>query len=79
MRKVVLIINFFIACASMFAQQEKQLLPSKVKQITIVQEPITLKKVFFRLKISTSFFSQEKSFNDTKKKYTNLFNSTARS
>ena len=80
MKKTLFIIYFFFAgLVSAFCQQEKQLLPSEVKQLTVVQEPVTLNKGFFRFGLITSFFSQEKSFDNAGKKYINLFNSTARS
>jgi len=80
MKKTIFIIYFFFTGLELIiSQQEKQLLPSEVKQLTVVQEPVTLSKGFFRFGLATSFFSQEKSFDNAGKKYINLFNSTARS
>jgi hypothetical protein len=80
MKKVLTILSFILGgFVSLFSQQEKQLLPSEIKQMTVVQEPVTLNKGFFRFGLTTSFFSEERSFDNAGKKYTNLFNSTARS
>ena len=53
-----------------YSQTEKQLVPSDLKQLTIVTEPSTLYKGFFRAGMDMSFGVVDKYFtNDSKKEY----------
>ena len=73
--------NFIIVlviCSALFtaeAQVQEDLTPAEKKQLTRVTEPITMFKGFFRVDITTQFFSNDKSFDDNGKKtlpYQNL-------
>lgn len=56
-------------------QVQEELTPAERKQLTRVTEPITLFKGFFRMDLTTQFFSNDRSFDDSGKRtlpYQNL-------
>ena len=68
-RKYLLIILLLLPVAGI-CQTEKQLVPSDLKQLTIVTEPSTLYKGYFRAGTAVSFGVVDKYFNnDSKKQY----------
>lgn len=52
----------------LFCQTEKQLVPSDLKQQTIVTEPVTLRKGFIRAGLQVNFRVADKYFNESGKK-----------
>ena len=70
MRNYVTIFFLFVVCNSSIAQVEKQLLPSDLKQQTIVTEPVTLTRGFFRSGMALTYGVVDKYFNTSgNKKY----------
>lgn len=67
-KKVTISIIGLMAFFTLFAQTERQLLPSEIKQLTIVNEPATLSKGFLRAGMSVTFGVVDKYFNDKGKK-----------
>jgi hypothetical protein len=61
---------------SIYCQTEKYLLPAEIKEQTIITEPATLQKGFFRTSIVLSHGFEDKIFDETSKKI-NLFGSAS--
>ena len=68
MKKIILIYTLVSLAAAASAQTEKQLVPSDLKQLTIVTEPATLYKGFFRAGMSYSYSAIDKIFDSEAKK-----------
>jgi hypothetical protein len=68
MKKIITIYMFVLLPAIIFGQTEKQLVPSDLKQQTIVTEPATLRKGFFRAGLAFSYGAVDKYFSNTAKK-----------
>jgi hypothetical protein len=67
--KKTLIIYFLISLAATgLSQTEKLLVPSDLKQQTIVTEPVTLRKGYFRTGLVINYRVADKYFNDSGKK-----------
>ncbi len=64
MKKLIVIFLVITLSSACFGQTEKQLLPSDLKQQTIVTEPVTLRKGFFRLGLLIDYRVADKYFND---------------
>jgi hypothetical protein len=70
MKRIVNIFVIFLVTLTGFSQTEKQLVPSDLKQMTVVTEPSTLHKGFFRTGTALSYSVVDKYFtNDSKKEY----------
>jgi hypothetical protein len=70
MKKVILIYIILMFTSVTFSQTEKQLVPSDLKQRTIVTEPATLSKGFFRAGLIYGYGVTDKLFdNEGKKNY----------
>jgi len=67
-RKLLLSAWGITATALSFSQTEKQLMPSDLKQQTIVTEPVTLKKGFLRVGSMLNYRVADKYFSDDGKK-----------
>jgi hypothetical protein len=71
-RVIRILSTFFIlvilASPALFGQTEKQLVPSDLKQQTIVTEPVTLPKGFLRLGFIANYRVADKNFNDERNK-----------
>jgi hypothetical protein len=68
MKRFFLIYLFIFSGSIVFCQVEKQLLPSDLKQQTIVTEPATLRKGYFRTGIALSYGVVDKYYNDSAEK-----------
>ncbi len=68
MKKLILIYLLFYAGITSKAQSEKIILPSDLKQQTIINEPVTLRKGYFRPGITLSYMVQDKYFDENGKK-----------
>jgi hypothetical protein len=68
MKKLIVIYLFIIFTAAVYCQTEKQLVPADLKQQTIVTEPVTLRKGFFRAGTLLNYRVADKYFNDSGKK-----------
>lgn len=69
-QKKHIILVFLAASLQVTAQNEDQLLPTELKQLTAVTEPITLKKGFFRVGTFWSYTGYKSIFDqDTKRQY----------
>jgi hypothetical protein len=67
--KKLFIIYLYISCsATAYCQTEKQLVPADLKQQTIVTEPVTLRKGFFRAGVLINYRVVDKYFNNSGKK-----------
>jgi hypothetical protein len=63
--KILFIPAFFLMCVlSIYGQTEKQVVPSDLKQQTLVTEPVTLRKGFFRAGAILNYRVADKYFND---------------
>jgi len=62
------LISAILTSSTLFGQTEKQLVPSDLKQQTIVTEPVTLLKGFLRLGFIANYRVADKNFNDDGKK-----------
>jgi hypothetical protein len=65
MKRLLLIFTFSAAAASAGAQMERIIQPSDLKQQTIINEPVTLRKGFLRAGISMSYTVRDKYFNSS--------------
>ncbi|HRT90726.1 MAG TPA: hypothetical protein P5257_11490, partial [Bacteroidales bacterium] len=63
-RKIILFVSGISATAVSFSQTEKQLMPSDLKQQTIVTEPVTLRKGFLRVGSMLNYRVADKYFSD---------------
>jgi hypothetical protein len=68
MKKIILIYLLICAGITSKAQSEKMIQPSDLKQQTIVTEPVTLNKGFFRAEAGIIYFANDKYFNESGKK-----------
>lgn len=68
MKKSALIYIFTLLPVAAWSQTEKQLVPSDLKQATIVTEPITLRKGYFKPGIAFAYSFVDKYFNSSGKK-----------
>jgi len=68
MKKTIIIYLLLTLASAGFSQTEKQLVPSDQKQQTIVTEPVTLRKGFFRTGLLLNYRVADKYFNDSGKK-----------
>jgi hypothetical protein len=68
MKQIIVIFIFIILPSISYCQVEKQLVPSDLKQLTIVTEPVTLRKGFFRAGFALSYGVVDKYFTDAGKK-----------
>ena len=68
MKKTVIIYLFLALVAEGFSQTEKLLVPSDLKQQTIVTEPVTLRKGFFRAGLLLDYRVADRFFNDSGEK-----------
>ncbi|MCX6328091.1 MAG: hypothetical protein NTZ85_01065, partial [Bacteroidia bacterium] len=68
MKKFILIYLFLSAGFTVKAQFERIIQPSDLKQQTIVTEPVTLRKGFFRAETGIIYIAQDKYFNESGKK-----------
>jgi hypothetical protein len=68
MKKLLLFYLILSAGHISRAQVEKLILPSDLKQQTIVTEPVTLRKGFVRAETNITFNASDKYFNDSRKK-----------
>lgn len=68
MKKVIFIYLVTLLPSVLFGQTEKQLVPSDLKQRTIVTEPATLNKGFFRTGMTFSYSVIDKIYNSERKK-----------
>ncbi len=68
MKKLTIICLIIIFAAPAYCQTEKQLVPADLKQQTIVTEPVTLRKGFFRAGILMNYRVVDKYFTDSGKK-----------
>ena len=68
--KHVVIFIFFLTNLTVWvkAQNEDQFLPSEIKQLTVITEPATLKKGFFKISMEGFYASLKRIFNDDKTK-----------
>lgn len=67
--KKLLIINLFLAfAASGFGQTEKLLVPSDLKQQTVVTEPVTLRKGYLRTGLLLNYRVADRYFDDSREK-----------
>lgn len=64
MKKIYLIYLVILIPPGLFGQTEKQLVPSDLKQQTIVTEPVTLRKGFFRTGTLLNYRVADKYFTD---------------
>jgi hypothetical protein len=67
MKELLLFIVCFHPAALLFAQTEEQSLRDERKQLTLVTEPVTLYKGFFRVGLGTAYSLADKRFIDSKK------------
>lgn len=65
MQKIVIIYLFLTLTSAGFCQTEKLLVPSDLKQQTIVTEPVTLRKGFFRAGLLLNYRVADRFFNDS--------------
>jgi hypothetical protein len=80
MKKLVIIILFLTLTAAGFSQTEKLLVPSDLKQQTIVTEPVTLRKGFFRAGLLLNYRVADRFFNNSgSKEYYNDITSGSKS
>jgi hypothetical protein len=68
MKRIFLLILIFSAGLASFAQFEKIIQPSDLRQQTIITEPITLRKGYLRTGIGFGYRVQDKYFDDKRKK-----------
>jgi hypothetical protein len=68
MKKFFLLYLLLLACFSVEGQVEKIILPSDLKQRTIVTEPVTLQKGYIRLETNIIYIAADKYFNDSGKR-----------
>lgn len=68
MKKIKLILLLALASITLMSQTEEMILPSDLKQQTIITEPSTLHKGFFRAGMVFSYGVVDKYFNEDKKK-----------
>jgi len=67
-KKFGIICQLLILTLPIYCQTEKQLVPADLKQQTIVTEPVTLRKGFFRAGILLNYRVADKYFNDSGEK-----------
>jgi hypothetical protein len=65
MKKIIIIYLFLTLTSAGFCQTEKLLVPSDLKQQTIVTEPVTLRKGFFRAGLLINYQVADRLFNDS--------------
>jgi hypothetical protein len=65
MKKILLIYLLMIPAAAGYGQTEKLLVPSDLKQQTIVTEPVTLRKGFFRAGLLLNYRVADRYFSDS--------------
>lgn len=65
MKKSILIYLLIIPVAAVYSQTDKQLVPSDLKQQTIVTEPVTLRKGFLRIGTLLNYRVADKYFTDS--------------
>jgi hypothetical protein len=65
MKKIIIICLFLTRTPAGFGQTEKLLVPSDLKQQTIVTEPVTLRKGFFRAGLLLNYRVADRFFNDS--------------
>jgi len=68
MKRFLFIYMFILSGSIVFCQTEKQLLPSDLKQHTIVTEPATLNKGYFRTGLALNYVVADKYFDNSIKK-----------
>ncbi len=66
--KLLLLSSVFVTAIPVQAQTEKQLVPADLKQQTVVTEPVTLRKGYFRAGAIFNYRVADKFFNDGKDK-----------
>jgi hypothetical protein len=70
MKRIINILVLLLITLMGYSQTEKQLVPGDLKQLTVVTEPSTLNKGFFRAGTALSYGVVDKYFtNDSKKEY----------
>jgi hypothetical protein len=65
MKKTIIIYLFFLSASAGFGQTEKLIVPSDLKQQTIVTEPVTLKKGYFRAGLLLNYRVADRYFDDS--------------
>ena len=65
MKKLTIIYLTFLLTLSAFCQTEKQMIPSDLKQQTVVTEPVTLRKGFLRAGILLNYRVVDKYFTES--------------
>jgi hypothetical protein len=68
MKKILLLICLLNIIINDFAQVEQMIIPADLKQQTIITEPATLRKGFFRIGSSNSWGAIDRIFNDSGKR-----------
>ena len=68
MKRVILIYLLLSAGLAAAAQSEKMIQPGDLKQQTIVTEPVTLRKGFFRVETGVIYVASDKLFNSSGKR-----------
>lgn len=68
MKRIKYIYLLILLPSVVYSQTEKQLVPSDLKQQTIVTEPVTLRKGFFRAGVAAGYGVVDKYFSDAGKK-----------
>lgn len=71
---LILFLTEALTSAALYGQTEKQLVPSDLKQQTIVTEPVTLSKGFIRIGSIANYRVADRYFNDDSKKEYFLYN-----
>ncbi len=66
--RYISIILIIFSAQNLYAQIEEIIMPSDLKQQTIITEPVTLRKGFLRAGISANFIMTDRLFNDNMKK-----------
>jgi hypothetical protein len=64
MKKLILSIFLLLSLSDVFCQFEQMILPTDLKQQTVITEPSTLRKGFFRSSLFLSYSVVDKIFND---------------
>lgn len=65
MKKILLIYSLLVPAITGFGQTEKLLVPSDLKQQTVVTEPVTLRKGFFRAGLLLNYRVADRYFSDS--------------
>jgi hypothetical protein len=64
LKKLIISLVIFLSLSDAFCQFEQMILPSDLKQQTVITEPSTLRKGFFRSSLNLSYSVIDKIFND---------------